>query len=53
MIIFDDPLRYVNDNAEAALLFKNMSDYLIQTGKTILVTTTNEEVFTHYPSVFH
>lgn len=44
MFIFDDPLRYVSDDAEAALLFKNMSDYLLQTGKTILITTTNEEV---------
>lgn len=44
MFIFDDPLRYVADSAEAALLFKNMSDYLIQTRKTILVATNNEEV---------
>lgn len=44
MFIFDDPLKHVNDYTEAAILFKNMSDYLIQTGKTILVATNNEEV---------
>lgn len=47
MFIFDDPLRYIADESESAILFKNVSDYLIQAGKTIMITTTNEEVRTY------
>lgn len=47
MFIFDDPLRYIADESESAILFKNVSDYLIQAGRTIMITTTNEEVRTH------
>lgn len=34
----------MENEQEAATIFKNVSDYLIQTGKTVIVTTTNEQV---------
>lgn len=44
MFIFDDPLQNVNNETEAASIFKNVIDFLIQNGKTVVVTTTNEDI---------
>lgn len=34
----------MDNEHEATAIFKNVSDYLIQTGKTVIVSTTNEHV---------
>lgn len=42
--MFDDPLSSMENEQEAADIFKNVSNYLMQTGKTVIVATTNEQV---------